>query len=189
MQSQVNTIEYQLPPALCDKLVLEELEFRIGKHKWRIPTLFGLLVAVFLFWINHPDVLITGTANLSIAKNISAFVIEFCIGFVVVLYVRKRVRSQVLESSRKCFEKLGSSRKFMWDNATLTMIYPMLETKIKWQIVEKIVQEKVGIHFFVFDRIQISIPKELLPPNMSADELVSLWSTLRLQTIPPAIKR
>ena len=77
----------------------------------------------------------------------------------------------------------------MWDNTTLTMIYPMLETKIKWQIVEKIVQGKVGIHFFVFDRIQISIPKELLPPNMSADELVSLWSTLRLQTIPPAIKQ
>ena len=194
MQPQINSIEYQLTPTLFEKLILEEIELRVGKHKWNVPILFGLLVAIFLLWLNFPlqSVLIIGTLNLSIvAKIISASVsmaIGFCVGFGVVLYFRKRVRSVVLQTHRKGFEKLGSSRKILWDDVAFTVIYPTWEAKIKWQIVDKIVQGEIGIYLFAFDRLYFSIPKELLPPNLSADELVSSWSKLIQQTVPPVIK-
>jgi len=194
MQPQINSIEYQLTPALRDKLVLEESEFRIGKHKWRTPILFGLLVAVFVLWLNYPlqSVLIIGTLNLStIAKIICAsflMAIGFFIGLFVALNFRKRIRSLTLEAHRKFYEKLGSSRKILWDDAVLTVIYPTWETKIKWQIVDKVVQGKVGVYLFVFDQPHFSIPKESLPSNISADELISAWSGFICQSSPTVTK-
>jgi hypothetical protein len=179
-------IEYQLTPELADQLLSETADLRsvgVIKHKWRSPIIVGLMLSIFLFWQNYPlsGKLTIGDLNLSMAYNIFAtlmlIILGFGVGFGYVLYFRKRVRALAREKARMQIIGSETFRKVFWDDSGLTMASTSWETKVKWQIVDKIVQEKIGIHIYAFGKILFSVPKSVLPVNIPSDELIRSWNS------------
>ena len=183
-------IEYQLTPELANQLILEETDLRIAgviKHKWKSPILIGSVLAFFLFFQNYPfsGSLKIGDMDFSVGLNILLalliIVLGFGLGFGGVLFFRKRVRARACEEARKRLAGSDAFRKIYWDDSTVAMATTVWETKVKWQIVEQIIQEKVGIHIYTYGRVLFSIPKSVLPVNLPPDELIRSWNSFRTQ--------
>ena len=170
---------------------MEETDLRIAeiiKHKWRSPIVVGSGVAVFLFCQNYPfgGSLKIGDMDLSAGLNVFlallVIMLGFGLGFGGVLFFRKRIRVKAIEEARKRLVASETFRKVYWDDSILAMTSGTWETKIKWQVVDKIVQKKVGVHIYTYGRILFSIPEAVLPIELPADELIRSWTALTAQS-------
>lgn len=196
MQPQINSIEYQLTSELAEKLALEEIELHLGiRQRFRMPILVGLLFAAFFLRFNYPfhSTLKIGNEDFSgLAKGISAFVVSaigFFIGFGVVLFFRSCIRLTALRQARRQLNLGETLRKVSWDNVGLTYAAPSWEYKIKWRIVDKIVEGRFGIFVFVYGNKFFSLPKSILPDDLSVKQLMTLWSAfINQHKQPPVIK-
>ncbi len=183
-------IEYQLTPELASQLITEAADLQITggiKHKWKSPILFGSLFALLLFWHNYPfaGVLKVGDADFSIATKfleaVLVIAVGFGFGFGGVLFFRKNVRAGAIEEARKHVTKSETFRKVYWDDSTLALASQISETKVKWQIIDKVVQGKCGVYVFSDNVILFSIPKAVLPINLPSEELIRSWNSFIAQ--------
>jgi hypothetical protein len=201
MPPGTNSFEYQLTPALAECVLMEECELRLATlYKWALPSLCGLPVAALMSWwtcqhgisgsVTNVDASTAATFQF-VGKLIGAAVgavIGFGIGFFLGWRLQKGLREASKQTTLKRIEKLGYHRKIAWDEAGLMINYQDWESRIGWRHFNQAVQGKMGIHLYAQDRALISIPKQLLPPDLSPDHLVSTWSGLIKRTIPPPLK-
>ncbi|MBW8865507.1 MAG: YcxB family protein, partial [Verrucomicrobia bacterium] len=59
---------------------------------------------------------------------------------------------------------------------------PSWAGKIKWSEIESIKQGEFGIHIYKNGRVFYSVPKNALPMDLPADELVRSWSLFMAQS-------
>jgi len=214
MQSQINSIEYQLTPEQAEQLAFEATAIRNDRFnerlRWTLPILFAV-VAIYLGLIIVAPIL-NGMVSLismfsltvhvgtsepesssffSSKKFLTLVAVIFSagIGFIMGKWWWSRICRRIKQHGQESVSRFGTARSVMWNEKSITFNMPMWQSTIHWPVFKRFVIGKTGVHFLSdYRKVVFSIPKSALPPNLSADELVSSWSKLIQQTVPPIIK-
>ena len=190
--------EYQVSPELAEKIAIEQFDvlLRIRGVKLRyLPIGMGFLLALFLL-------LTPGAINLSQSRYPFApnyfqmghfaftedflsvpigFVFGFGIGFLLNLFVRSRI----LAMARSAYAKMGPARTVSWNSESITFQSPVYETKVHWQMIDRIEVGCLGVYGLSGRRALFAIPRDAFPPNATIEELTRAWQPHRTQ---PSIK-
>jgi hypothetical protein len=172
--------EYQLPLELAEKLAIEQAAIQIesfrGKH-WHLPTIIGVFVSV-LFLSGDGKCQIGGNDYPTIGRTITALV-GFVLGFggtwLLLYFIRTNLRVRIKEQNRKAQAKLGTTRLVTWDQEWLKVSMPARKLEYKWQLIDEIKIEPIGIHLLSGGHNIFSIPRAALPSNIDADDLIKNW--------------
>jgi hypothetical protein len=156
-------IEYQLTPEIAEQLVIERatLAFsRISSKFWQLPIPVGLLFA-YIFAIASGSMI--------------GFPVGLCFGYGIAWAALTKWLKHLKNQARIGLQKFGTRRKITWDPEFLRIDTEMSQSQIKWQAIDRLVNNKVAIRLYSDDQIIIGIPKAVLPENLDADELIKVW--------------
>jgi hypothetical protein len=161
-------IEYQLSPEMAEELAIEQVKINLPNSnlwQWFVPIFLGMIFA-FLFARSNDY-----SPNLKGILTVIGFCLGFGCGWASIIESKKRIK----KNARAMHQKVGATRMISWDSETLMIQSAILESKIKWQAIDKIKNGRVGIYLFVGGKIYFGLHKRGLPKNVSAEELIKAW--------------
>jgi YcxB-like protein len=160
-------IEYQLSPEMAEKLAIEQIKISSPNSNLRqlfVAIFLGIIFAFFFVGSNDYSPNFKGVLTL----------IVFCFGFAIGLARLIQKSSTIKQRARSSQQRIGASRTINWDNESITFSSSVYQTRMKWQLIDKIISRKNGIHLISNKEIIFSIPKSALP--QPAEELIKAWN-------------
>ena len=159
-------IEYQLSPEMAEELAIEQKKISSPNSTLRqlfVPIFLGVIFAFLFARSNDSSPNFKGVLT----------VIGFCFGFAIGLARLIQKSSIVKQRARSSQQRIGASRTINWDNESITFSTSVYQTRMKWQLIDKIISGKIGIRLISNKEIIFSIPKSALP--QTAEELIKAW--------------
>jgi hypothetical protein len=181
-------IEYQLSPESAETLAIEQAlliasmsPHKLWFEKWMLPIIFGFFTAALFALGNYSSE--SKTFDFSWTNTIAAAVVGFAIGLfysgfgqtLYYNYKRKRSLNLVKKQSYIFCKKFGSMRVVFWDPESITVSTEKSQIKTRWQTIDRFVNGEKYIHAFIGNQIFLSVPKTVLPQNLTASELIKIW--------------
>jgi len=174
---------------MAENLAIEQAILRSPKlrgMKWKVPLLLGILFAVIFTVSFNPTIEFSSNSNAAQTFDFPwlagiGAVLGFCFGFGIGCLRQNSWRSKILsgvrQQTRTLHWKMGVQRTFSWNTGSLTVSSAMLQTQIDWRLIDKLENGKIGIYGLSGEQIIFAFPKEALPPNLTAEELIKSWQS------------
>jgi len=190
--------EYQVSPELAEKIAIEQFEVLL-RMRWIklkfLPLVMSCLFALLFFCLsviinlNYSDYTygppgsyfrIGGTAYAF--NESSVFIpIGFALGFGFGVLINSFIRWRILATARSAYAKMGPTRIVSWNHESITFRSPVYETKVHWEMIDRIEVGYFGVYGLSGRRAFFAIPKDAFPPNATTEELTRTWQNHRMQ--------
>jgi hypothetical protein len=192
--------EYQVSPELAEKIALEQFDLLLRSRGIKLrylPLGIGCLLALLFFCaplalnLGRPSYNISGSyfkmggTYYAFSENFLFVPIGFVAGITFGLLMNYFLRSRILSMARSAYQKMGPSRIVSWNSESILFQSPAYETKIRWQMIDRIEIGGLGIYGFFDHKAFFVIPLDAFPPNVIPQDLVKTWQSCRRQ--PPAM--
>ena len=186
--------EYQVSPELAEKIAMEQfdvlLRVRGVKLKY-LPLGTGFLLAFFLFLLPelwnfngrfYPSSFLP-LGGYVFTNDFLAVPFGFILGFGFGFLINYFVRWRILATARSDYKKTGPDRSVSWNSESFMFQSPFYETKVPWQMIDKIKIGFLGVYGLLGRKAFFAIPKEAFPSNATHEGLLKAWQSGKKQ--PP----
>ena len=184
--------EYQVSPELAEKIAIEQFEILLPTRWFKLRYMpLGMGFSLALILLLTPDLLsFSGRFYpfrfLPLGGYVFTndflfvpfgFVFGFGFGFLINLFIRSRL----LAMARSAYGKMGPARTVSWNSESITFQSPVYETKVHWQMIDRIETGFLGVYGLSGRRALFAIPKDAFRPNATMKDLIKAWQSGKLK--------
>ena len=160
-----------------------------------LPLCMGCLFALFIFctssainFAGTPYTYSRGYFNIggiyyAFTENFLSVPIGFIFGFLTGSVIRGFVRWKIITIARSAYAKMGPARTVSWNSESITLQSPVYETKVHWQMLDRIKIGYLGVYGLSGRRVVFAIPKDAFPAKVTIADLTQAWQSSTRQPL------
>ncbi len=190
--------EYHVSPELAEEMAIEQYEvlLRLRRVKLRyvpfgMACFFALLLPCMssVLRLNGIHLNPSGTyfkiggLYYAFTEGFLIMPIGFVFGLVTGLFFNNFLRSRLRAMARSAYKRMGTQRTVSWNPEGLTFQSPVYETKVGWQMIDRIEIGAVGVYGVSGKTAFFAIPRDAFPKHATIEDLIHAWKSYTRQ--PP----